>query len=129
MSGYCPECGNLALGCEIHGCAPLAISKTVVGSLWANCYLMSLKYRQAEPIAGIRRSIVDLAYFREVNHDVDGTHGHINHVTSLGHGGSRERGEALIQMLEYNNSARAHGPGWINNRNEDIKYIQEKYLS
>ena len=129
MSGYCTECGNLVKGCEIHGCARLAIPITVVFSSWSNCYLMYLKYRQAEPIAGIRRSIVDLAYFREVTHDVDGTPGHINHVTSLGPGGSRERGEALIRMLEYNNPARSHGPGSINNRNEDIKYIQEKYLS
>jgi hypothetical protein len=60
---------------------------------------------------------VDLAFFREVTG-----------YEKLGTGRSTERAEALIEMLKYNYPARAHGPGWIKNRNEDIKYIQEKYL-
>jgi hypothetical protein len=69
-----------------------------------------------------------MAYFREISYDADGPNLHVIHMKSLGPGGSPKRAQALIGMLEYNNAARAHGPGWIKNRNEDIKYIQEKYL-
>ena len=129
MIGYCPECGNLKGGCENIGCSPLHIPRTVDNSLWRNCFLKSMGYNQAETNSTIRRGPLDMAFFRKISYDADGPKKHVIHMKSLRRkGGSPERAQALIGMLEYNNAARVYGPGWIKNRNEDIKYIQEKYL-
>ena len=128
MMGYCPECGNLKEGCENIGCSPLHIPRTVDNSLWRNCFVVHRNYNQAEKNSAIRRQFLDMAFFREISYDADGPNLHVIHMKSLDSGGSPKRAQALIGMLEYNNAARAHGPGWIEHRNEDIKYIQGKNL-
>ena len=48
---------------------------------------------------------------------------------NLGPPHSVKRAEQLIRMLEYNFPARAHGPGCIIQRNSDIEFIKENWLS
>ena len=104
---------------------------TIDNCMWTQCFLHFCNYTQSENNDAKRRVFLRHAYEAEIIVDTsanpDGAY--MRHMKLLGEPKSNERANALIGMLEYNYPARAHGPGWINNRESDIEFIKSNWLN
>ena len=91
----------------------------VNNSMWTSCFLYHCGYKQCEKNDVMRRVFLIHAYCAVIT----------TNKGNLGPPHSVQRAEQLIRMLEYNFPARAHGPGCIIQRNLDIEFIKENWLS
>jgi len=99
--------------------------------MWATSFLRYCNYQQCEKNHAIRRVYLKAAYCATIIVDPSSNPNgaYRAHMKALGEPDTPERARALIQMLEYNYPARAHGPGCMGNRNLDIEYIKQNWLN